>query len=266
MPVSFLHTKQTAHDFTDPPLEEFLLVISLGSDMPFRWHVGDGWSEERRMRTGDMNLCPPSAEIMYDCRGDHELLVIGMPNGIVTSLFEYDATCGQDSFAILHDSAVFRDETVRSTALRMWAEASQDDRASRLMIDGLLQTLTAQLLRLSDLPTAVCPTSLAPEVLARLDDYIIAHLEENIALSDLSALSNYSQSHFARCFKETTGKSPHQYVLDKKVERARELLRDRELALVEIAYACGFSSQSHMTDVFRTKLGITPGRYRTDLS
>ncbi|MNL85512.1 Exoenzyme S synthesis regulatory protein ExsA [compost metagenome] len=71
-----------------------------------------------------------------------------------------------------------------------------------------------------------------------------------------------STYHFARRFQETVGMSPHSYVLGRRIERAGALLRRRDVPLVDIALACGFSSQSHLTTVFRRCLGLTPGEYR----
>ncbi|MEM7644316.1 MAG: helix-turn-helix transcriptional regulator, partial [Pseudomonadota bacterium] len=65
-----------------------------------------------------------------------------------------------------------------------------------------------------------------------------------------------------RAFKETTGQAPHQYLIDRRIARVKELLIAGEDGLVEIAYATGFSSQSHMTSTFRRRVGVAPGRWR----
>jgi AraC family transcriptional regulator len=71
-----------------------------------------------------------------------------------------------------------------------------------------------------------------------------------------------SQYYFSKLFKMSTGTTPHQYVMRQRVERAQELLRESQLALVEIATQVGFETQSHFTSVFRRLVGITPKRYR----
>jgi len=63
-------------------------------------------------------------------------------------------------------------------------------------------------------------------------------------------------------FREATGVTPHQYVLDVRLRHAQEWLRKKNSALIDIAAHCGFSSQSHMTSVFRKRLGVTPGEFR----
>jgi AraC family transcriptional regulator len=66
----------------------------------------------------------------------------------------------------------------------------------------------------------------------------------------------------ARRFKESKGLPPHQYVLRRRIERARELLRQPETTVLDVALACGFSSQSHFASAFRLFTGLTPRRYR----
>lgn len=101
----------------------------------------------------------------------------------------------------------------------------------------------------------------------RLDtvrEYIEANLSENLGLTEIALETGLSTYHFARLFKEEMGLSPHQYVLERRLTRAREMLANNGSTLADIAYAVGFSSQAHMTDVFRKRLGVTPGAYRKE--
>ncbi|MEL7444239.1 MAG: AraC family transcriptional regulator [Pseudomonadota bacterium] len=101
------------------------------------------------------------------------------------------------------------------------------------------------------------------EQICMVCDYIDANLDGQLALSDLSALLDVSVYHFSRGFRKAIGMSAHQYVLERRLTRARELLSGDQ-PLAEVAYAVGFSSQAHMTDVFRKHIGVTPGRYRRE--
>jgi AraC family transcriptional regulator len=95
-----------------------------------------------------------------------------------------------------------------------------------------------------------------------LVEYIDSHLDQAISLGQLAALCALSEYHFARMFRESFGLPPHQYVLARRLNRARELLRSTSQPLGEIALACGFASASHFTNRFRQSLGGTPGEYR----
>ena len=81
----------------------------------------------------------------------------------------------------------------------------------------------------------------------------------------LAKESGYSRVHFLRMFRAATGYPPHNYLLNLRVERARELLANPTLSLTDIALECGFSSHSHLSRVFRQVLGATPSEYRRGL-
>jgi AraC family transcriptional regulator len=100
--------------------------------------------------------------------------------------------------------------------------------------------------------------------IARVVDYIEASIDRDIDLASLGRVAAMSSYHFARRFKETTGVSPHAYVLGRRVERASHLLRQNLLSLKQIAAACGFSSQAHFTTSFRSLTGTTPGAFRRE--
>jgi transcriptional regulator GlxA family with amidase domain len=88
------------------------------------------------------------------------------------------------------------------------------------------------------------------------------HLGESIDLSMLAGVAGLSVHHFARQFKQSIGVTPHHYLTQKRVERAQEMLAQTDLSLSEIAYAAGFSDQSHLARHFRHMLGTTPREFR----
>lgn len=110
------------------------------------------------------------------------------------------------------------------------------------------------------------PSGLTPAMLAHLKEYVLAHLSERILVTDLAQQVNLSPNLFARCFAEQTGKSPHTFVLDLRLDRAVQLLGRSKLSLVEITHECGFSSQQHLNNVLKRYLGATPGRFRARLA
>ena len=78
----------------------------------------------------------------------------------------------------------------------------------------------------------------------------------------MAAIAHLSVYHFARQFKAATGVPPHQYVILRRVERARQLLQDGALPLAEVAACAGFSDQSQFSQHFKRVLGVTPGQFR----
>ena len=93
-------------------------------------------------------------------------------------------------------------------------------------------------------------------------DFILAHLSQDLSLEDLAGQIGFSPSHFARLFRQTTGESPHRFVLSQRIERARRLLQETDDPLAHIAAECGFANQSHLTQVFKDRFGLTPRDYR----
>lgn len=95
-----------------------------------------------------------------------------------------------------------------------------------------------------------------------LREHIENELTSTITVRHLADLIDVSSSFLSRAFKAYTGRSPHVYVLDRKVYRARKLMSERRLSLAAIADMAGFASQAHMSSTFRRKLGVTPGHLR----
>jgi len=101
--------------------------------------------------------------------------------------------------------------------------------------------------------------------LRRVLDYIEAHLARDLTLAELAEVACLSPSHFSRAFKQAVGTGPHRYTVQRRVERAKALLRHTENTLAGIAAATGFADQSHFTAAFRREVGLTPGRFRAAL-
>lgn len=103
---------------------------------------------------------------------------------------------------------------------------------------------------------------LPPRRLQRVLQHVRENIEKELAVAEMAEVVGMSQYYFSKLFKMSTGTTPHQYVMRQRVERAQELLRESQLALVEVGSQVGFETQSHFTSVFRRLVGITPKRYR----
>jgi AraC-like DNA-binding protein len=98
--------------------------------------------------------------------------------------------------------------------------------------------------------------------LKRVEEYVRANLDSTLDIDELAGLIRMSSSHFTRSFSKTVGQTPHRYVIQCRVEKARELLTATDLPLTEIALATGFSDQSHFSRRFQELTGFPPGAYR----
>ena len=131
--------------------------------------------------------------------------------------------------------------------------------------DGISLAITANCS--AELPTAhrhivrACQ-DFAKWRLKRATEYMAAHLAEPISLADIAGATGLSRMHFAAQFRAATGLRPHEYLLQRRIERARELLLTSRLPLVEIAFEVGFKTQAHFTTVFARFVGETPNVWR----
>lgn len=94
-------------------------------------------------------------------------------------------------------------------------------------------------------------------------DYLESHIADQTTIAELSALLDLSRFHFIRAFKKTVGMSPHKFILQRRIERARELLADQNLSIAEIAGRTGFNGAAQLSRVFRQIVGTTPTAFRS---
>jgi AraC family transcriptional regulator len=95
-------------------------------------------------------------------------------------------------------------------------------------------------------------------------DYIAEYLETNISLSNLAAIAEMSPHYFSQLFKQSTGCSPHHYILRQRIERAKQQLRDPKCSIIDAGLEAGFQNPSHFARMFRKVEGTTPSRFRAD--
>jgi AraC family transcriptional regulator len=141
------------------------------------------------------------------------------------------------------------------------------DPAGPLLVDYLAHALATKLLQNhSNVQAAANPSlsgrGLDRRAVARVLDFIAAHLDAPILLADLAAAVGLSVTHFSRQFKASTGMAPHRMVVSMRVERAKMLLAECGQSIAEIALECGFAHQEHLTRVFAMYVGLTPAAFR----
>jgi AraC family transcriptional regulator len=165
----------------------------------------------------------------------------------------------------LVDRFCIDDPLLAQLGVALRAQGGEPRPFCRLMLAGLVATLVAHIgqhhSNRGAATLAARSGGLPPTHLKLVLDHIDAHIGEEIGLDELAALTGKSACHFLRCFKQSTGISPHRYVTQRRIDHACELLRGG-LSLVEIALACGFADQSHFGRVFRRERDLTPMAYR----
>lgn len=162
----------------------------------------------------------------------------------------------------------FRDPLIEQIGRTVRAELRRPGPFGGLLIDTLSAALSVHLLKTY---STVAPSSATPPPargaldrrrLARVVDFIEANLDRELTLDKLARVACLSPYHFVRAFKVAVGMTPHRYLMDRRVARARALLDAGDLPLVAVGDLCGFASQAHFTSAFKRAVGTTPGAYR----
>jgi AraC family transcriptional regulator len=161
-----------------------------------------------------------------------------------------------------------RDPLIQHMGLALKAELEAGGTDSRLYAESMATALSAHLLRrYCSHPQEIkdYTDGLSKYKLRQTISYINEHLDRNLMLAEIAAAVRMSPNYFASLFKQSTGLTPHQYVMKCRIEKAKQLLHHQELTLVEICQEVGFTSQSHFTRVFRQHTKTTPKSYRDAL-
>jgi AraC family transcriptional regulator len=143
----------------------------------------------------------------------------------------------------------------------------QHSHAGKLYAQTAAQMLAVHLLRHYTSSTdneKASSQRLTRRQMKRVADFILAHLNNDLSLDLLAEQAGFSPYHFVRLFRQTTGESPHQFVMRQRVEQAQSLLKQTDVPLAQVALEVGFANQSHFTRVFKQQLGLTPRAYRQD--
>lgn len=184
------------------------------------------------------------------------------PNGYLDKLVEGER---QHSIAV----RLFSEDVRLANLIKMLeAEIVAPSFASHMLIEGLTRAIASILVQIDPERTAhdARRIYLPPWKLRRVDEFIEANLDRPIRLSDLADVAGLSVFHFVHVFKLATGSTPYHYLCERRIAYSCRLLIEDRLNIVEIAGACGFSSQSHFTSAFTKTMGISPGRYRRTMS
>lgn len=145
---------------------------------------------------------------------------------------------------------------------RLLAQAMLDEPLGADYVRGLSLTLASYVFATFGAASAGSATPLPELTSEKLVVFVEEHLAMNLGLGDLAKIAGYSPDHFARLFKRSFGMTPHHYIVHRRVERAKAMLRDPRHSLARVAAACGFSTGAHFSQVFKRQVGMTPSAYR----
>ena len=215
----------------------------------------DGSRQARIQAHGDADVIPAGLPGRWTDDGDGRILRISISDAFARATF--DQLELKPSQAQIRCRMQVRDARLQHIAWALSAELEADDASDLLYAESLCTALVA---RLADAAPSFRGRrhALAPKAAARVIDYIEAHLDQRLTLSELAALAAISVPHFKVLFRETLGMPVHRYVVQRRVERAKALLLEGRLSVGQVAIEAGFAHQSHLASWMNRLLGVTP--------
>ncbi len=240
-----------------------LFVNQTSRPMPYL-QTQDGKTYTGLYHHGDMLITPANTPLFVRWEGNENCLQIQLPEAFLKRVAEETLGKNGDHFTLV-PTFHSRNQQLEAIATLLMAEVQQPQSSGSLYLDSLANVLAVQLLRNYGTNLAQIPSyegGLPIYQLNQVLDYIDAELAEGIKLADLASLLNMSPFHFGRMFKQSMGISPHQYVIQQRVERAKHLLKHSDQAIIDIALECGFNSHSNLSKQFRKVMGMTPKTFR----
>jgi len=221
----------------------------------------EGAPKARIQSHGDADVVPAGMPGVWSDDADCTILSIWFAADFVRNT--YDQLGLKSSDALIRPHFQWRDARFQQMAWALQTELEADDASDPLYAESLC---TAMIVRLASTGGAANaePQSdrkrrtLSARAAARVIDYVEAHLDERLSLTELAALVDLSVPHFKVLFRETMGLPVHRYVVQRRLERAKALLIEGRLSVSQIALDTGFSHQSHMATWMKRVLGATP--------
>jgi AraC family transcriptional regulator len=248
-----------------PALSDHWLILPLGHPGHLS-QKSDNRLHESFFQKGDSLLVPAKKTTYWCCPASQlpptELHIHLQPKSIEQVAKASEMDTKQSDLA---NHFRKQDLQLQHIAMLFLAELRSGGIMGRLYVESLTQALIIHLLRhYSEVaPIFVSQNiSLTRTQLQQAIDYIHAHLDRDLSLFQIASIINISPTYFASLFKRATGTSPHQYVIQQRVERAKSLLSKTDMAIADIALQVGFSSQSHLTQQFKRLTGVTPKQVR----
>lgn len=219
------------------------------------FRVGDITS--RVLPVGNIMLVPAQALVnAVGAGGDLRIVACSLTGGILPPDFDpYDV----DQLAMCNDIA---DRNVEATMRRLAMEAMAPGHESLRLVDALAETLKVDVARYLRAGEVGPRGHLARWQVNRIEDHVLANLGAKLSVAELAELVQISPGHLMRSFRETTGVTVYQYILQRRMERACQLLSETQIPLKQLALDLGFANPSSFTFAFRKSTGMTPARYR----
>jgi AraC family transcriptional regulator len=263
--VEQCQSSSTSFEIEVPAVSDHWLNLHLGNPAPLLQKRDDRLHESIRYN-GNCFLVP-AGQPSYWCRHSEGAICSPLHICLKPKLIEQAAEADEIDPQRFDLVTCFdrQDLQLHQIAMLLHAELQSNGIMGQLYVESLTQMLVIHLLRHYSTFTKTITSGnrgLTNLQLQQAIEYIHTHLDQDLSLFQIAQVINISPTYFASLFKRATGTSPHQYVIQQRVERAKLMLSKTDIAIADIALQVGFSSQSHLTQQFKRLTGITPKQVR----
>src|SRR5215831_9906938 len=242
-------------------------ILTMGLKHPSRFVISDGTNHRVSYvrQPGLLSLVPAGVLPVMRAETEFDLVACALDSGLVSAL---DSELERRPKGELRLQLHFQDPAAQQLMTLLLADANEGFSTERLYTEYLAQALAVRMLyqgrqtrpETNNRGASALPRHVLRRIIERMRCFSC-----DLSLQTLANESGYSRVHFVRMFRAATGYSPHNYLLNLKLERAQELLKQPSMSLIDIALDCGFSSHSHMSRLFHKIVGVTPSAYRRSL-
>jgi AraC family transcriptional regulator len=267
-----LHLKYyryNAHEIPTNASQQHVVIVQTDITEPGHQEMTlDGITQREALQEGQVLVIPAQTANSAHWETPHGSIILG----IDTQMFQQQAIATDQAQAQLKPHFAQGDALLYGMALALRQELTLGQPGGKLYVQSASVMLAQHLLRHyseAQSETQAAPAAPSPGLPAYHLKYVLEYMREHLAtdldLEQLAQLIKLSPSHFTHLFRKSTGRSPYQYLLLLRVERAKELLAIGDLSIAEVAIAVGFYDQSHLTKQMKRLLGFTPRQFRQGL-
>ena len=213
---------------------------------------------------GELIVCNRGIDEFVRWNSEIQILKVDLPDEAFRAIAE---EVGAESVEI-RSSTKFEDKRVDALISAIQAEEEAGGLSGRLYMDSIAQALASALVQLRGnlkrgLPEYHC--GLTPTQLSRVKQLVYERIDQEVSLQEMAGAARLSTSYFNQMFRRSTGLAAHQFVLNARVEHAKDLLKSPRLRVIDVAVSCGFQTSQHFARVFRSVCAVTPTEYRRAL-
>jgi AraC family transcriptional regulator len=254
----------------DPAEPDTKIIIMLDAEGTCGWRMDGSWRSSEQ-RPGLVWVKPKGAK--YDeayiiTAKKLRVLNLHLTASVFTQLGDYYGLPAALDRSARHVCGV-QDEVINQIGLSVLSEMMTPTAAGRMFTETASLLLAARLLHAHwDAGSVRLPIErrhgLDERRARRVREYVEEHLADDIAVADLASVACLSSFYFTRAFSAAVGMPPHRYVSQRRLERAKTMIAAGATSIAEMAFMCGFSSQSSFTRAFRRATGLTPAMYRRE--